>query len=95
MRLLLTLSSVTTSKHGAIAPRVCEAVEQSADTGQTYILVIHKGAIMANMWTGIRSLIVSMSACTHMFLDTLVLALAYPIRFVIIAVAGTLCATGD
>ncbi len=97
MRLLLTLSSVTTSKHGAIAPRVCVcgAVEQSADTGQTYIRVIHKGVIMANMWTGIRSLIVSMSACTHVFLDTLVLALAYPIRFIVIAVAGTLCATQD
>ena len=80
---------------GHSAPCVCEAVEQFADTGQTYILVIHKGAIMANMWTGIRSLIVSMSACTHVFLDTLVLALAYPIRFIVIAVAGTLCATQD
>ena len=93
MRLLLPLSS---SKHGATGPVcVCEAVEQFADTGQTYIRVIHKGAIMANMWTGIRSLIVSMIACTHMFLDTLGLALAYPIRFIVIAVAGTLCSTQD
>ena len=74
---------------------VCEAVEQFADTGQTYILVIHRGAIAANMWTGIQSLTVSLSACMHVVLGTLVLALAYPIRFVIIAVAGTLCATVD
>ena len=80
---------------GHSAPCVCEAVEQFADTGQTYILVIHRGDIVANMWTGIRSLTVSLSACMHVFLDTLVLALAYPIRFVIIAVAGTLCSTVD
>ena len=80
---------------GHRAPCVCEAVEQFADTGQTYSLVIHRGAIVANMWTGLRSLTVSLSACTHVFLDTLVLALAYPIRFVIIAVAGTLCSTLD
>ena len=80
---------------GHSAPCVCEAAEQFADTGQTYILVIHKGAIRANMWTGIRSLIVSMSTCTHAFLGSFVLALAYPLRFFVIAVVGTFCAIQD
>ncbi len=45
MRLFVPLSVATTSKHGAREPRVCvcvcEAVEQFADTGQTFFLVIH------------------------------------------------------